>query len=86
MCDVSGKIWVLDLFGLRRIDVLGATPVWLLRDTKSTSMAYAVGSQGSVYVSRGIEIQKISADGVATVLAGVNWFLPQLGSIGRTAW
>ena len=70
--DATGRIWVLDRSGVRRIDAQGSTPVWLSRDPNPTSMAYAVGSSGEVYVARGSVISKLSADGTQTVVAGVN--------------
>lgn len=71
-CDVNGKVWILDASGVRRIDAEGATPVWLWRKSGLTSMAYAVGSSGDVYVSSGGVISKLSADGTQTVVAGVD--------------
>jgi len=69
--DPDGRLWVLDQAGVRRIDAQGSTPVWLSREGGS-SMAYAVGSSGAVYVARQNVISKLSADGTQTVLAGVN--------------
>src|ERR1035437_4960097 len=70
--DTTGRIWVLDRSGVRRFDAQGSAPVWLSRDTTFTSMAYAVGSSGDVYVARGHVISKLSADGTQTVVAGVD--------------
>lgn len=70
--DTSGRIWVLDQAGVRRIDAQSSTPVWLMRDTRLSSMAYAVGSSGDVYVVRENVIIKLSADGTQTVVAGVD--------------
>lgn len=71
-CSSDGRIWVLDKSGVRRIDTPGATPVWLLRSVLLTSMAYAVGSPGDVYVSRESTISKLSADGTLKVVVGVD--------------
>lgn len=70
--DATGRIWVLDRSGVRRIDAQGSTPVWLLRHGNPTSMSYAVGSSGDVYVADGHVISKLSADGTKTVVAGVD--------------
>lgn len=72
--DPTGKVWVLDITGVRRIDAEGSTPVWLTYGhfTAFTSLAYAVGSAGDVYVGRGHVISILSADGTETVVAGVD--------------
>jgi hypothetical protein len=70
--DATGRIWVLDRSGVRRIDAQGSAPVWLSRDANPTSMSYAAGSAGDVYVARGHVIRKLSADGTQTVVAGVD--------------
>jgi len=71
-CDANGKVWVLDAAGVRRIDAEGAAPVWLWRKNGLTSMVYAAGSPGDVYVSLGNAISKLSADGTQTVVVGVD--------------
>lgn len=83
-CDAKGTLWVLDAWGIRRIDSQGAAPVWVLRDNsyrsvprdpfgaQPSTIAYAVGSQGDVYLSQGNVIRKVSADGTQSVVAGVD--------------
>lgn len=71
--DASGRVWVLDVTGVRLVDLASNTAVWLVKEhfTTVTSMSLLPGSSGDLCLARGNVISVLSAEGIETVVAGV---------------
>lgn len=71
--DSTGSLWVLDVTGVRRVDLASNTAVWLVKEhfTTVTSMSLLPGSAGDLCLARGNVISVLSAEGIETVVAGV---------------
>jgi len=71
--DSTGRLWVLDVTGVRRVDLASNTAVWLVKEhfTTVTSMSLLPGSSGDLCLARDNVISVLSAEGIETVVAGV---------------